>query len=944
MSDSRHVESLVKFLGPGAAPGNAFAVLALEKAAHPDAAVLRALNEQLALVSAHPHSSTPEGDEVRMILHTAAAQLMSKRRDAERAILTGGASDSGCGGGRGGGGGAPVAPVVLAEMQVIVARHGGMTRGASAELAALAEREGVELSELMAAFAAPANKDASEGERKEPRGLGITRLPREPSARPEELVRAVEIPADLDPAARTLKHAVLIAGVAIVLLLTMTGVIVAIVRSASGSGQGAVAAGDAAVEDAAPDRPREEFFPAPTPEERSAKEAAKMAAKDAGKPKDAGKTGAASGDAQALMHQLGTCLDEIGVDAGAATARFGDVLSRLAEKWDQLAPDQLLAAQDRIVEFVYRVGGARADAPALVAALGAMGDPSLSGAAISKRAFEAGVLSRLSRESDLPGAIAAMVGERMAGLGMSGAGASSFAVGARAALSRAAADLVRALGAGAPVAEGDDAWGAWMRLVDAVSGGDEEVRERLVSGALETLLIDLPEPMNAAGEGVARRLVAKLSWREESPARRRVLGWFGDPRITPEDLAIVTGAIAAGSAPGVDRTMILARDADPAQRDRLREVYEAAWGGAAAKPKDELVAQWIEAARQYVDSAESASTPGESLARAVVMSRLSEAAARIWIGEDAEPAEIIKAPESTVMNLLSGSGSGGGGTLSGDAGGEWALRYLSAKAQLSERLRLLGEAATRDSIGAADADVLMVEAIRGNPSSVRRAADAAVRRLAGTPQIVSAMLDQAYLLPKTSEVAELAEIVSGTTLPATRDVSWRVAVRRALVERLLQLLASGGDAGAIDALTERLGETYAARQVAASTDRLPPDAAAGAPIDALRKALSAWDRLARSLTASGREPLRLDQVERRAESRAKNAGGIVRRFAADQVTLAETMAYAVACERPARTVDVARVLDELSTRRRTSEHVMTQVRDTERAMLELWIIRMEGGR
>lgn len=927
MSDSRHVESLVKFLGESAASGHAFAVLGLERIAHADPVVLRALNEQLAKVAAHPQNSTPEADEVRMILHTAAAQLMSKRRAAEQA-LAGGTTN-------GGGGSAArglIAPVVLAEMQVIVARHGGMTRHAMGELSALGEREGVELAELVEAFASPAA--GSEPAKSLPRGLArLVAPPVEPSPRPDEFVRPGELPEDIDPATRTLRHAVIIAGIAVVALLTMAGVVVAIVRSSTAS----VVTEQAPDEQPKGDGPRVEYFPAPADDDRASAAKPGPDSRERSRPAPP-----ATGDAPALVHQLGTCLEEIDIDASTATVRFGDVLGKLGECWDQLATDQLLAAQDRVVEFVFRIGSDASRTGELVKALAAMSDTTLSAKAVARRVFAGGVFARLSRESDLPGAIATEVNAQISSLGLTGG--NTFGTGARAALARVSAELVRALGAVGGPPNGDDAWGAWLRLVDAVSGADEAVRERLIAGALESILIEIPEPLNPAGEGVARRLASKLSWREDSPARNRVIGWFGDPRITPEDLALITGVIAESSAPGVDRTMVLARDADPAQRDRLREVYEAAWGAGAAKPKDELIAEWITTAKQYVESAESTATPGESLARAVVLSRLNEAAARIWIGEDSEPAEIVKAPEGSVPSLLLANTSSGTGSLAGEAGGDWAQRYLSAKTQPSERLRLLGELATWDSIGSADAEVLMVEAIRGNSSSIRRAADMAVRRLAGTPQIVNAMLEQAYLLPKTSEVVELAELISSSSLPPTRDVGWRAAVRRALVERLLQLLATRGDDGVIDALTERLAVTYSGRQVAATTDRPPPDASVGAPVDALRKTLSAWDRLARSLTATGREPLRLDQVERRAEARAKNANGIVQKFAADQVTLAETMAYAIACERPARSGEVARVLDELSTRRRTAGHVMTQLRDGERAMLELWMIRLEGGR
>jgi hypothetical protein len=90
-------------------------------------------------------------------------------------------------------------------------------------------------------------------------------------------------------------------------------------------------------------------------------------------------------------------------------------------------------------------------------------------------------------------------------------------------------------------------------------------------------------------------------------------------------------------------------------------------------------------------------------------------------------------------------------------------------------------------------------------------------------------------------------------------------------------------------------------------------------------------------------PLTLEQIDRRRSGRLGQARGMVQAFAAEEVSIAELLAYIATVEQPARVQDVRLVLSDLAAERRRARHILRQINAAERAMVQLWLIRMQQG-
>src|SRR5690606_29451904 len=137
------------------------------------------------------------------------------------------------------------------------------------------------------------------------------------------------------------------------------------------------------------------------------------------------------------------------------------------------------------------------------------------------------------------------------------------------------------------------------------------------------------------------------------------------------------------------------------------------------------------------------------------------------------------------------------------------------------RLDLLSQITASSEPDPVTAEVIAAEALAGAPAEVRLAAQDVLRRLSGHATVVNAVLELLPRMPMIATNARLVEYVGGASLPSIKDPAWPIAARRALVERLLQLVAEGGDNAAIDDLAQLLARSYAAR---ASDAPLPADA------------------------------------------------------------------------------------------------------------------------
>lgn len=959
-----------------------------------DAAVIDALKSRLRKLDAHPLGRDDGGVEARVMLHAAAARLLEHAdgRAADGGISLTTTDD-------------PSARQGLAhELARTFVLGGGWNRASMAQFAAIARREGLAVEELLgilrqlqqgrshiAPAAATAQSTPQPPQRPAPRTTQQPSSTTPSPQRPQPKVRSQPIPQhtpvpasedidDLSSLASDQREnnsgvrtaTLAIAGVGAAIFLTLAAIVVILFMSIQRSpqstdpAQSAAAPSDATTAPVAAARPPQ---PAPTPDTITPL------------PADPAK----SSDFTALQRDLRARVEGLSTDPAQASEGFDVLLSAIADRWPEGAADgSLVVVVGDLVEFVYRAGsasgGENSDAVrSAVAHLAELAQPvsdpaPLNAASVRRGSFIAGLATRLMRERDLP-AMSWTISEtayRRSFQGVTAPSETTFAAGA-AVWSTAALPRLVAARPGTPdeIAAGSRAaWAAWLETVEALAPQGSRERERAILAALDTVLTTGPETTDAqwAYEAV-EALTLRLTWRPTDDSRRWLLRWFASPAVSTADLHTLTRILAEKSnAEGIDLSMVLSRAAGESERTQLRERFAVVWG-ISTPARGELITQWLDAAS--IDIArEIPADPVAALASTIRLARLSRAARLIQSGEVGEADALIKsaipqatsasspipttpttpsAPPGTVITLTV---PGSGGASSVPTG--WAARYIAAGQNIPIRKEILAGVSSIPT--QLEADVLVEEAGRGAPWHVRQSARALVERYAQQRTIVEAMLKFAPLLPPTPDNALLAETVSGARLPSARSPQWRVALRRALVERLIQSLASSGDARAIDEFSQLLADAYAPTLAPLSAGSDPAtdpasegttDSAPQLPLDATledaaRHLRAALETQSASALASGREPITREQIASNLAVRSRVAAGRIQDFAAEQAAIAEHLALLTSIEHSSASREIAAILAELDHARRTTPHIFAQLNATERAIVSLWKIRLGG--
>jgi hypothetical protein len=205
--------------------------------------------------------------------------------------------------------------------------------------------------------------------------------------------------------------------------------------------------------------------------------------------------------------------------------------------------------------------------------------------------------------------------------------------------------------------------------------------------------------------------------------------------------------------------------------------------------------------------------------------------------------------------------------------------------------------------------------------------------------MVNAFLELLPMMPRTQSNSELVEALIMQRLPPVLHERWEVRARRGLVERLLELVAEGGDEGWIDHAAAQLARSYAGR---ASSRPLAAEAREeGGQVPVERSAALVWRRWRDGAGPySESAPMTIERIDRMRSARLELASGPVQVFAAQQVGIAELMAYTVASERPGDGRRIGLVLERMNAKRSAAPHVFGQIAAVEAAMLELWAIRL----
>lgn len=977
------------FLGDAAGAGGPFALLGLHPERCDDAAILEALDRQLARINAHPQAQTPAGDEVRLALHAAAAQLLDPSvRSSMRARWRAGVEPvPGLGSGMAPpiatpsgpqdrcGEGSPAArptwsmyeaappafdPDLLAQATGIIASCGGLSAESIRRVGILAGSRGIPPGRVPALIVAlsrqPAPTSRSAGGSG---GAGVVAGGggggRAAEARHAEsyvttsatggamaasaspfAVRAEEP----DTSARTLR---IVAVCSIAGLLLMAGTFWAvIVLTTPAVPPGAPARQPSSLTGHTPEPERpESLFP------RAAAGAAAPAALAPSVPPDD----------RALMEDLRACIEALSTDPAAASAQFDRVNARIGAVWSELPVARRRAIVDQVVEYVYRVGATESGPGGAIERIAELGMAVRSGVIapedVGRVSWSAGLLVRLQRERDISARAGSLIEARLGSLldGARPMGALAFEAGAAAVLATMPGRLAAA-GESPSHRIGFEprleAWRRWLACVRAITAGNQAAETGMVMGALEVLLRDASQPTDdrLVFEAIGL-LVESLDWSASGGARAWLVRSMDAPGITVADAHAITHAVATRApAGGLDVSMILPARATELERRDLRERLTLLWNLDDPTDRDSMASDWREARAAALERRASDLTPEEHLATAVVLSRVSHAALLRWRGMAEEAGDRIDDLDADVGSILSAQGRMVVGSVSDVPGdGVWAEQYLLAARSIPIRIDLLRQAdqGMTSWIGPIDAEVLMSEAIRGNPVQVAAAAHDLVVRLSASPAILNALLEELPRMPKTRRHAALVGSLTGAWLPPVSDPRWALLARRAVVARLLEMLAAGGEMRVYNELASLLAESIFDRSDGGSLSPQARTAMADDPAMCAARLRGQWRRQAEPLLPSPALGLTLDEIDRRRASRLDLAQGPVQTFAAEQLAAVELMALVVAAEQPERVDAVRGVLADLARERQRARHITEQISAAEAAAVSLWGVRLREG-
>mgnify|MGYP006266702671 CR=1 FL=1 len=958
-------DPVTRFLGSDAAAGGPRALLGLGQRELTREVIDGALRERLATLDAHPGRRTPSADEVRMALFAAAAQLSG---GPPRSVDPGRHHDGGAG--PAGGDADAIADAgshggwIDAAVRAAVASSGGWNRRAVRRLAAIAVSRGVpasRIASLVTGAAQPAPAGPSPATGAIGRGRDASRAVPDPGG-PAADATAAPSPTNRGPDGPSSPGVMrwwFLAGV-LALLAISVGLVAALPDRGSVFG---VTPGPDVAERNDPGAPG------------GAKQSEAEPAREGSIPSGGGGSGtggSAGGDAIAAgdnaetgpgpgapaperdLRQPGALLAELeasvrGLEFGPEEAidRFARAADALGAVWPVLDLDVRRDANASVVSFLYRVASDRGETEAVLDVLigPARSDTARDTAprpdALTRGVWASGMLARLSGERDLPAAVRRALDAASVEAGLESA--STFESGALRAVQRLPAGLA---GSGA----GTAAWEAWAEALSAVVGDAPSVAQATVRGAAEAVLIEPPPTGNGSREAALAVLVRELDWREAA-TKRWVLKVLAAPRYSVEAVrALTTTMVRHSPAPGVGPTHRLERPAGERERRDLRGRLAALWDIEADRERVEVLTRLIELIEEL--SGPASADPVEALADAARAAHGSAAASLAWRGRESEALALLGRLEGTGEAAL---GSGARGRLDqvpNGAKGEnaWARRYLANSNDIEARWDLLFELSRRaGGLGTIDAEVLVDAALTGSPARIReRARELAVDR-ADEPAVVNAMLESLPGAPRIPAVAELAASIAGAapgSLPGADDPDFALETRRALVERLLELLAAEGRYAAVDPLARLLAEAYAVR-TGASPDEIGRGPRAGSVDPASLAGLASrargdWAAALRVAPGDRPEHLTAGRIAARRSGRSELARGMIQRFQVEQVALFETALATTYAERTGGADALDAIAARAAASRRDSSHVLGQVRAVEFGLLRVWVERLKG--
>lgn len=872
---------IARFLGVHADRPGPAALLGLDAGALNEAAIMQARDRCLARIDAHPQSQSAAADEVRLAVVAATAQLMNP---AVRSHL---------GQSRSLGARRSALDAFEHDLILTLGMYGGWTRRSLPRLLALAHARGLNASDVATTLAHLARK-----------------------RRPVPAPRGVLAPGtvDLDSMTPRGTHAGWIVTCAAVITVLLASLLM---RGIIGSNE---APPSTIAEQQTP-------LPMPLPIPRATNAASPLQNEPS-----------AELEPTQIIPTFEHAVRALAVDPAQGLRSGRLAIESMGRHWLSLSADERRRAADAVVELLYRLGSSPSSARVLLDALEAgLGTAPIgqapSAALVTSNAWTCGVLNRLRRERDLPSSVLARVDALLAQ-------SLRDVVPARPTLEEGVlASLLVQIDLLSRTRATRLAWESWVSALEAATPSDVERRSTLLLRALDAVVATPAEERRPSQNRDAMRvLVSRLPWTLSSMPQQWLLRQFDHRGVSTESMSALTQTIVADArVPEIDPTMVLAANATELDRRDLRDRYAAIWN-LDAPAQDQTLTQSIQRAVQTIATQHAATqSDDQQLATTVRWARLNTALAALWSGAVDRAALWA---EAATENLTSTSAAGRAAINPQSGTATWAEQYLSAGTHIEQRLELLTQFRAGASLSTVDAEVIMREALRSSNRQIRTRARELVLNSAASPAIVNALLEEAPRIPPTRDSHEFIVAITLSPLPDVNSPMWRAAARRAIVERLIELLVGDSASARIDELALLLEEAYGDQiepdgSVAGSGDRISRSASQSAAL-----MLERWRLLAQRLAPPSTLGLSLAGIERSRSSRMALARGMIEEFHVQQLALVETMALVVASERPAAFGSVRAVLDDLARERSAATHILSQLASCERAISRLWLVRL----
>lgn len=860
------------FFGP-TAPGP-FGLLGLPDEAAPPERVLEALQARLDQLARHPQSRTPAGEEVSLALHSAAAQLCDPSLQRMLVRTWGGADAEQT----------TVSPSLERDILLAVGLSGGWNARAMQRVAVACAARGGSIQDVIRVLGRP--------------GLGKGATPRLSTGRRRRRSRtSAGTQSSFLPSAESLhsnqRRDVAVLGAIGFAVLAVLIVLIVLLTPA-----GRTATNPPAAVSRAPVQPT---IPKPSANEV-------VPNLDSGQPR-------------AVQREIIGATKDLAIDAGAAGTRFKRAYDAFLRSWNLMSPDEIAAIVSSVVDYCYAASLIDTVSSATIA------DPlreSESGrVSVRSTAGSAAVCGRLLLERELPREFLDEL-ERRAVFARTGTRVERAAT-FRDGISRNLPAIVQEILETEPASA--EAWKSLIEIRNFVFPLAQSERDAVSVLALDSLF---HKTQGAPAEFVrpVSALAESLSWQPTPELRGTIFGWLEDSTVPSALLSALTVAMVSSSAPGVDSTMVLQPGAGPDARSALRERLSTNWseGGKAsastAIPPD--FAGWETRANALLD--EKPSSDAERLRLAARMGSL------VMVGDALRTGQAPVEDQPVQPPPVPGSNST---TLPAADPHSKAIDYYSAGASVQARLEVLRQFSGQrpDTLMA---DVLISEASRGSPASIREAARKEVLRSAGDPAIVLAALRALPSIPETPENAEWLGQLTSLGGAWQKRSKWKPIAERALLDRACALFPLSIDEVALGVAIDDLTEIWQRR---AGSDAARASMGPVAVLEQLQAVMSSRSPLAKG----GPGKLNPGDIRRRLDARMVIAQTSMERAVALQSACAEWMALEVAREQPGAIGTVQSLVETWNGERRRAQSSVEQILEGERLMLRLEMLRLQKG-